>query len=112
MKIIVPPKQSRSLIWLKTNALTAVAEPRSLEFQIRSLESEKIIIGSLESKKIGSMQVHTGYLPFSLKKAAEECWAASASVCFLKNKFWRSNILYFTYFCLLVKISSITLLSW
>jgi len=32
----------------------------SLELKIRSLESEKIIIGSL--------QVHTGYLTFSLKK--------------------------------------------
>jgi len=40
-----------------------------------SLESEKIIIGSLESEKIGplgseigSLQIHTGYLTFSLKK--------------------------------------------
>jgi len=33
-----------------------------------SLESDKIIIGSLESGKIGSLQVHTGYTIFSLKK--------------------------------------------
>jgi len=48
--------------------------------KIGSLESEKIIIGSLESEKIitrspesekiiiGSLQVHTRYLKFSLKK--------------------------------------------
>jgi len=40
----------------------------SLELKIGSLESEKIIDGSLESEKIGSLQVHTGYLTFSLKK--------------------------------------------
>jgi len=36
--------------------------------EIGSLESEKIIIGFLESEEIGSLQVHTGYLIFSLKK--------------------------------------------
>jgi len=40
----------------------------SLELKIGSLESEKVITGSLESEKIGSLQVHTGYLTFSLKK--------------------------------------------
>jgi len=45
----------------------------SLEFQIGSLESQKIIIGSLKSDKIGSLeseknlQIHIGYLTFSLK---------------------------------------------
>jgi len=45
-------------------------DPRimSLELKIESLESGKIIIGSLESEKIGSLQVHTGYLTFSFKK--------------------------------------------
>jgi len=33
-----------------------------------SLESVKVIIGSLESENIGSLHVHTGYLIFSLKK--------------------------------------------
>jgi len=32
------------------------------------LESDKIIILSLESENIVSLQVHTGYLTFSLKK--------------------------------------------
>ena len=40
----------------------------TLEFKIGSLESEKIIIGFLASEKIGSLQDHTGYLTFSLKK--------------------------------------------
>ena len=40
----------------------------ALELKIGSLQSEKIIIGSLESREIGSLQVHTGYLTFSLKK--------------------------------------------
>ena len=48
----------------------------SLEFQIGSLASEKIIIGSLISEKIGALeseksgplQILTGYLTFSLKK--------------------------------------------
>ena len=41
----------------------------SLELKI-ALESKKIIIGSLEWEKIGSLQVHTRYLMFSLKKTA------------------------------------------
>jgi len=40
----------------------------SLEFQIGSLESEKNIIRLLKSEKIGSLQIHTGFLTFSLKK--------------------------------------------
>jgi len=48
----------------------------SLEFEIGCLESEKIIIRSLESEKIGSLESeksgpytsNTGYLTFSLKK--------------------------------------------
>jgi len=40
----------------------------SLELKIGSIESKKIIIGSLKSEKLGSLQVHTGYLTFSLKK--------------------------------------------
>ena len=40
----------------------------SLEFQIGPLESEKVIIGYLKSEKIGSLQIHSGYLTFSLKK--------------------------------------------
>jgi len=32
-----------------------------------SLESEKIIIGSLQPEKIGSLQIRTGFLTFSLK---------------------------------------------
>jgi len=32
--------------------------------RIGSLESDKIIIYSLESEKIGSLQIHTGYLTF------------------------------------------------
>jgi len=39
----------------------------SIELKIGFLESEKIINGSLESEKIGSVQVHTGYLTISLK---------------------------------------------
>jgi len=47
----------------------------SLEFQIGPLESEKIIIGSLKSEKIGSLESEksgpyksiTGFLTFSLK---------------------------------------------
>jgi len=39
-----------------------------LELKIGSLESTKIIIGFTGSEKIGSLQVHTGYLKFSLKK--------------------------------------------
>jgi len=42
--------------------------------RFESLESEKIIIGSPESEKIGSLHVHTGYLTFSLKKTA---WSIS-----------------------------------
>jgi len=38
-----------------------------LELKIGSLESEKII-KCLESEKIASLQVHTRYLTFSLKK--------------------------------------------
>jgi len=38
--------------------------------KIGSLQTETIIIGFLESKKIGSLQVHIGYLTFSLKKTA------------------------------------------
>jgi len=38
------------------------------ELKIGSLESEKIIIGSLGSEKVGSLQVHTRYLTFSSKK--------------------------------------------
>jgi len=38
----------------------------SLEFG--PLESEKIIIGFQKSEKIGSLQIYTGYLTFSLKK--------------------------------------------
>jgi len=41
---------------------------RSLELKIGSLDSDQIIIGSLESEKIGFLQVYTGYLTFSLKK--------------------------------------------
>jgi len=40
----------------------------SLELTIRSLESEKIIMGSLESGEFGPLQLNTGYLTFSLKK--------------------------------------------
>jgi len=36
--------------------------------KIGSLESEKIIIESLESREIGSLHVRSGYLTFSLKK--------------------------------------------
>jgi len=36
--------------------------------KIGSLESEKIIIWSRESEKIGYLQVRTGYSAFSLKK--------------------------------------------
>jgi len=32
------------------------------------LDSEKIIIGSLQSEKIGSLKIHIGYLTFSFKK--------------------------------------------
>jgi len=39
----------------------------SVELRIGYLESKKVIIGSLESEKIVSLQVHTGYLTFSLK---------------------------------------------
>ena len=42
----------------------------SLELNIESLETEKIIIGSLESEKIGSLQVHTRFLTFALKITA------------------------------------------
>jgi len=42
----------------------------SLELKTGPLESEKIIIGSLESEKIGSLHVRIGYLIFSLKKPA------------------------------------------
>jgi len=35
---------------------------------IRAPESGKLNIGSLESLKIGSLQVHTGYLTFFFKK--------------------------------------------
>jgi len=37
----------------------------SPELKIGSLQSEKIIIRSLESEKIGFLQVHTRYLTFS-----------------------------------------------
>jgi len=40
----------------------------SLVLKIGSLESEKVITGSPESEKIGSLQVHTGYRTFPLKK--------------------------------------------
>jgi len=40
----------------------------SLELKIGFLESEKVINGSPGSEKIGSLQVHTGYLTFSSKK--------------------------------------------
>jgi len=39
-----------------------------LETRFGSLESQTIIIGSLKSEKIGSLQIHIGYLTFSLKK--------------------------------------------
>ena len=42
-----------------------------LGIRFGSLESEKIIIGSLESKEIGSLQVYTGYLTSSLKKTPD-----------------------------------------
>jgi len=53
-----------------------------LELKIGSLESEKITIGSLESEKsespesekIRCLQVHTGYLTFSLKNPAPSQW--------------------------------------
>jgi len=41
---------------------------RSLELKIGSVESDKIIIRSLETEKIGSLQVHTRHLTFSLQK--------------------------------------------
>jgi len=47
----------------------------SLELKIGSLESKKIINASLKSEKIGSLQVHTGYLTFSLKK---KNWASTS----------------------------------
>jgi len=47
----------------------------SLDFQIGSLESQKIIIRSLKSenqvpriREIGSLQIHIWYLTFSFKK--------------------------------------------
>ena len=57
----------------------------SLELKIGSLKSEKIIIGPLETKKIGSLeseigflQVHTRYLTVSLKKP---WWNYNISLC-------------------------------
>ena len=55
----------------------------SLENQIGSLESEKIIIGALKSEKIGSLQIHTGYLTFSLKKPWIQ-WKISGQLCFFR----------------------------
>ena len=43
----------------------------SLELKIGSLESEKIIIWSQKSEKIGSLQVHTGYLTVELSLFGE-----------------------------------------
>jgi len=47
------------LILIKPGFLQGVLGTRfgSLEFQIGSLESEKIIIGSLDSEKIGSLEL-------------------------------------------------------
>ena len=91
MKIIVPPKQSRSLIKLKSNAITAVDEPRDILWRVRDPNQVPRIRENFHQvSRIRENRIHASpYLvsTISLKKTAEECWAVLASVCFLKNKF-------------------------